>query len=176
MPRVYQALSRSQAALNERQAATGREDAGAPETVHHGFPTEPGTDSDVTKGGSVRQSVDTVGGLAAGATQAQVDVASIVARSLTVGTGLCPNCDAYSDSRLPPAYLRWSYRLTRTPMHLCRACGHRYHTPKSPRTKQGPPMPAFLPPSSGRTFQDLVRDMARDERDWHHSEELTRSR
>jgi len=58
-------------------------------------------------------------------------------------------------------------------MRLCRACGRRYHTPKL--SKQGPQLPAFLPPSSGRGFQDLVRDMARDERDWQLSEKLKRS-
>jgi len=40
---------------------------------------------------------------------------------------------------------------------------------------QGPPS-AFLPPSSGRSFKDLVRDMARDERDLRLSEQLKRSR
>jgi hypothetical protein len=59
-------------------------------------------------------------------------------------------------------------------MHLCRACGNRYHTPKL--SKPGRPMPAFLPPSNGRGFHDLVRDMARDERDWQLSQQLKRSR
>lgn len=104
------------------------------------------------------------------------DVATMVSRVHAAGTGLCPHCDAYADPQLPPAFLRWSYRVTRRPMHLCRTCGNRYHTPKSSRSKQGAHMPAFLVPAGGRSFQDLVRDMARDERELHHSEDLKRSR
>src|SRR5690349_8770327 len=37
-------------------------------------------------------------------------------------------------------------------------------------------MPAFLPAATGRSFQDIVRDMAREERDLNVSEESKRSR
>ena len=169
MPRVYQALARAQ---SERQARVGEAGPAA---------------ADVTQRSSAGSSGP---GLAPEVAQAPVgpplapwlqepqitgnDIVSLVSATQAAGQRLCPHCDAFSDSQLPPAFLRWSYRLTRKPMHLCGACGRRYHTPKLSRPER--PMPAFLPPSNGRGFNDLVRDMARDERDWKLSEQLKRSR
>ena len=183
MPKVFEALSRAQSELGERQAAPERQDAASPGRGDQVFPTERISGTGVT---GVSASDETVAEFAPVGTAREprveqshvsgTDVATMVSRIHTAGTGLCPHCDAYADSQLPPAFLRWSYRVTRRPMHLCRTCGNRYHTPKSSRSKQGAHMPAFLVPAGGRSFQDLVRDMARDERDWHHSEDLKRSR
>lgn len=194
MSRVHEALARARSVPASRQGDRAYEGPASPETSSQAFRSERETDADNPQNSSAIRAGDLGAGLAPEVAQVPVgpprgarpqephvngtDVLGIVPATHAGGAKRCPHCDALSDSRKPPAFLRWSYRLAGKPMHRCRACRRRYHTPMlaARPSKVGRPMPGFLPPSNGRSFQDLVREMARDERDWQFSEERKRSR
>jgi len=84
------------------------------------------------------------------------------------GGDVCPYCAAPFNVHDSSRWLRWVFRLSRTPPFHCRSCRRRFSTPKS-RSTLGPiqprTVPGFLPPEDGRRFSDLIQDMARDERE-----------
>ena len=159
MSRLYEALQRA------------RQDADAPKTKT--VSAEPVAGSD---GGSPRNvpPVPTEGRRGAVArpelTSAANGRTSAARPRVATATGVaCPRCGNVSPA---PSQVRWTARMfgfLGVPASRCTSCGHRFSSaehqrgPTTTTRSANAVFPAFLRPADARTFQDVVRDLARDE-------------
>src|SRR5688572_9014328 len=83
----------------------------------------------------------------------------------------CPACDKVQDGVLRAPWKNRVYGMLGIPLYRCRSCRRRFseaiRQTDEPVTNhlEGRVFSSFLRPADNRTFDDVIRDMARDERE-----------
>jgi hypothetical protein len=82
----------------------------------------------------------------------------------------CPYCGAPVDPQRSSRLAQLSSRLRKLPRYECHNCGRRFQLPRYRMSSGAHPEPppslvGFLSPEDNRSFQDLIVEMAHDERE-----------
>jgi hypothetical protein len=83
----------------------------------------------------------------------------------------CPKCGREHEGSLRGPWLTRFFRLIRTAPYRCEFCRERFSArEEAPTGHIGWGVSPFLRPADNRTFEDVLRDLARDEREKHQQD------
>ena len=102
------------------------------------------------------------------------DATTAVAEPLSVGWAKpirCPNCGMVQEGSVPGPWMRRFFGLMRIPPYRCRSCRRRFSEFDDGRTGEllmnhlEAWASTFLRPADNRSFDDVIRDIAREEQE-----------